>query len=337
MESKSVCSLPSCPSLDTSALRSCPCRLASYCSKDCQAQDWPLHLALCPPFTISQVPGKGRGLVATRRLRTGATVLREKPIISLPTSQEDPLKLLKLFTALPSLHKNRVLEFYDFMGKDTCEDSAELMAKLVRIVKFNSIKSEEDEEPSKNLYFSASLINHSCAPNLVWYPEQGHLVARLLVPVRKGGELTVCYFPCPLARYTRGEGCPTRDQRRRLLAPYRFHCRCALCLVDDDLEERRREQFQELDRRQEVGGSLVQQLENARSKLSLVESIGGQEVFIALVDCWKLSEFLSAQLEDASGELEVESRLYRERAEVLADILGPAAREVLQRFSRVYL
>ena len=28
--------------------------------------------------------------------------------------------------------------------------------------------------------------------------------------------------------------------------------------------------------------------------------------------------------------------LYRERAEVLADILGPAAREVLQRFSRVW-
>ena len=98
----------------------------------------------------------------------------------------------------------------------------------------------------------------------------------MLKPVRKGGELTVCYFPCPLAGYTRGEGCPTRDQRRRLLEPYRFHCLCTLCLVVNDLEERKREQFQELDRRQEGGGSLGQQLENARSKLSLVQSIGGQ-------------------------------------------------------------
>ena len=118
------------------------------------------------------MPGKGRGLLATRRLRAGATVIREKPIISLLVGQGDPLVLFKLFSALPSLQKKRVLDFYDFMGNDTCEEEADLMRKLVRIVEFNSIKMEEDEEPKKNLYASASLINHSCVPNLVWYPEQ---------------------------------------------------------------------------------------------------------------------------------------------------------------------
>jgi hypothetical protein len=118
------------------------------------------------------VPGKGRGLLATRRLRAGATVIREKPIISLLVSQADPLVLFKLFSALPSRQKKTVLVFYDFMGHDSCEEEADLMKKLVRIVEFNSIKMEEDEEPRKNLYALASLINHSCVPNLVWYPEQ---------------------------------------------------------------------------------------------------------------------------------------------------------------------
>ena len=47
----------------------CVCGDARYCSPACQRADWPRHRPACPPVTVREVPGRGRGLVATRKVR----------------------------------------------------------------------------------------------------------------------------------------------------------------------------------------------------------------------------------------------------------------------------
>ena len=63
-------------------LKSCVCRKASYCSKECQAKDWKSHKPSCYPFTIKESPGKGRGLFATRRIEAGQIILEEYPLFT---------------------------------------------------------------------------------------------------------------------------------------------------------------------------------------------------------------------------------------------------------------
>ena len=63
-------------------LKRCICKKASYCSKECQINDWRNHKHSCPPFTIRDFPGKGRGLFATRRIKEGQIILEEYPLFA---------------------------------------------------------------------------------------------------------------------------------------------------------------------------------------------------------------------------------------------------------------
>ena len=56
-------------------LKSCVCGQASYCSKECQLNDWKTHKPSCPPFIIRESPGKGKGLFATRKIKEGQIIL----------------------------------------------------------------------------------------------------------------------------------------------------------------------------------------------------------------------------------------------------------------------
>ena len=64
-------------------LKTCVCKKASYCSRECQAQDWKNHKPSCPPFIIRESPGKGRGLFATRKIKEGQIILDEYPLLAL--------------------------------------------------------------------------------------------------------------------------------------------------------------------------------------------------------------------------------------------------------------
>ena len=40
------------------------CHAITYCSGECQKKDWPRHGWNCVPVMVTEIPGKGRGLVA---------------------------------------------------------------------------------------------------------------------------------------------------------------------------------------------------------------------------------------------------------------------------------
>ena len=64
-------------------LKSCVCKKVSYCSKVCQARDWKNHRPSCPPFTIKEIPGKGRGMFATRKMKAGQIIVDEMSLINM--------------------------------------------------------------------------------------------------------------------------------------------------------------------------------------------------------------------------------------------------------------
>ena len=60
------------------------CLSVTYCSSKCQRQDWTRHKRLCVPVVITQVPGKGRGLVASRDIDAGELILKDKIVVTHP-------------------------------------------------------------------------------------------------------------------------------------------------------------------------------------------------------------------------------------------------------------
>eukprot|EP00092_Neocalanus_flemingeri_P017534 GFUD01018969.1.p1 GENE.GFUD01018969.1~~GFUD01018969.1.p1 ORF type:complete len:340 (-),score=124.94 GFUD01018969.1:139-1158(-) len=325
----------------TGVVRSCTCGLVAYCGKGCQRSDWRRHKSACPPFIARPVPGKGRGLVATRKLSLGLTVIREDPVLVVSRQRPNYDKLLADFLNLSKETRIGILKLYDFVNTaEDLSDQNKMIAKLKRIVEINSIETfEADQEATKNVYLTASLLNHDCKPNLAWHPVQGKIVVNVLRRVEKGEELTVSYFVQSVGTYERGEGCPTFIQRRERLVRYRFDCQCSICLEEGVADDHKRREFQMLDLAQEGTESqgIGELLSIAERKLELAQELDDQVIFLALIDCWKLSQFV-ADLTD-SEDLAVAHQVaqYKAEAAKFAHILGPCAVQAFNKFDCLQL
>ena len=187
-------------------LASCVCGKVSYCNKECQTKDWKTHKSSCPPFTIREVPGKGRGMVATRRIKAGQIVLEETSRITLELpsgavvyqggmAQGSPVeKLRSQFNKLDADTRDKILGLHDpaeniktllkqkinvekLCGKNhnfhhwkvNAQDNG---SKLLRIFMDANIKICPEPalyNPGEcGLYQDISFINHSCNPNVFW-------------------------------------------------------------------------------------------------------------------------------------------------------------------------
>ena len=115
---------PACTYCHTPALvRCCTCGLAKYCGKICQRADWGSHKSSCPSFSVQTIPGKGRGLVATRRLGLGVVVLTEDPVVVLSKLRPNYDKLLADFLDTSKDAQDNILQLQDLL--EVAEDLTE--------------------------------------------------------------------------------------------------------------------------------------------------------------------------------------------------------------------
>ena len=99
-----------CHAVSESKLGSCVCGKVSYCNKECQTKDWKNHKLSCPPYTVREVPGKGRGLFATRKITPGMIILEEKPLFTIENTQEVELSI---FHRIDEETKASILQLHD--------------------------------------------------------------------------------------------------------------------------------------------------------------------------------------------------------------------------------
>ena len=103
-----------CGKTDVS-LKACVCLKVSYCNSDCQRSDWKRHKAACPPYVIKDVPGKGKGVVATRKLVTGSLIMAEEPLILVNTgnASSESKDVITKFLNLSEEQKKTVMNLYN--------------------------------------------------------------------------------------------------------------------------------------------------------------------------------------------------------------------------------
>ena len=145
----------SCNKVGSRLLRCSRCGLVYYCNQHCQKKHWKKHKAVVGPlltfitsspsylqcrcFTVRAIADKGLGMVATRTILPGETIITEDPVlvVDMAGTEEDRLEsILDQVNKMPADTRARVEDLYD------SEPGGDPRLKVVRIFKSNSIQSK---------------------------------------------------------------------------------------------------------------------------------------------------------------------------------------------------
>jgi len=241
----------------------CRCSKIFYCSETCQKFDWRDHKFQCPVSSVQFIDEvKGEGLVANRGVLPSQTVLLEEPLISIVKqgNRGDYTEVLKKYKRLSILDQKVYdnLIFYSFHGNEILD---RWYANSV------STKLNEEDEDHQALFPKFSKINHSCAPNCVFYiDDDRNMKVVAITKIRKGEEILITYIPSDRDGY-----CLLKIDRLRLLKKWDFTCSCNICSLGGQ-ELARNEALKKsligLTEKQDENGTICD-VDDARKKLTL--------------------------------------------------------------------
>lgn len=177
-------------------------------------------------FEVVDLPKRGKGMVATRYIKQGELILREKPLFVVPhhvTSSPSALISRLLDQASPSGREAFLnlsyVNFPEHLNPDNHPDEVALA-----IFETNAVAAGNDV----GIFPRMARLNHGCSSafNVVysWREREGGIVVHALKSIPKGEEL--------LTTYTNTKR--PRDERRAFLAErYGFQCGCRVCSLPD--------------------------------------------------------------------------------------------------------
>ena len=180
---------------------------------------------------LSQIPGKGLGLIASQDISSDEVILFPDDLIL--NSLDNMHQIMKAFDELSQEKKLELLMLANKSGDTitTLEEAHKVLSgkqedltnKVKEIVNTNSWEADEEEEtdPRTAVYNKTSRLNHSCEPTCVLVPDGKDVRLYVIQAIAKGQELTISYFGNPDAPYA---------ERVSFLQQWGFACTCDKCL-----------------------------------------------------------------------------------------------------------
>ena len=208
-------------------LKCARCESITYCGQECQRADWPRHKEFCIPVMVTEIPGKGKGLVASKDFKKGQVVFQETAaIIVHAPSFIVPLKeLMEQICNMSEEQKNKFYQLTPTGVVHKVQIAAALRENCLQeldIFTSYGVYDRDDEDNRLALFPSKALMNHSCAPNVYLDLDvSGHgLEVRAIKNISKGEEVTSCHT----------EGILTSFQMKtKLQKNFGFDCKCGVC------------------------------------------------------------------------------------------------------------
>jgi hypothetical protein len=169
-------------------------------------------------------PRKGWGAFATRQIKRGSLILREKPLFIIQKPQEEITEedVRAAYQHLPPNQKQQLLCLRDNASRSfTC---------MVEAFAENSFAIPSRNTPGclvHGLFLLHSRFNHSCIPNSKIPTTSGETIARFATrDIVAGEEITFCYKTDFELR--------TRHERHQAL---QFVCDCKACLISTPFQQ----------------------------------------------------------------------------------------------------
>ncbi|KID66895.1 SET domain-containing protein 5, partial [Metarhizium brunneum ARSEF 3297] len=168
-------------------------------------------------YEIQDVPGKGKGLVATQAIPKGTRILSEKPIITVPehTAMSSEQLATLISKQVDALSKNHQQEFLALRNIYTFNDVGQ---KYLGIIRTNGLPASDGEA---GIFLQACRINHACDNNAQknWNENIKRHTVHALRDIEKGEEITIYYMGADWDRETR---------IWKLQEQFKFICSCDL-------------------------------------------------------------------------------------------------------------
>jgi len=259
------------------------------------------------PYIMAEVPGKGRGLFATRTLDVGEIVVIEKPLVVIQSSDNEDI--MEVLMNLPPDIKTKMMQMSDQGEADTnlsdflsalmLTDQAPMLAETdmkVLVEMMKKFRANMYGAPGLGDWTAVfpiiCLINHSCSPNvlIVDHQDEESLEVRVCRRIIEGQEILISYYIFA--------GFPLRQERMEMIAEDRFfQCMCELCALSGENlseDENIRGEIRRLDKEMEEDDlSEALEMEKAEQKLELMDKIEDSVILRFpehLVSCYKLAE-----------------------------------------------
>jgi hypothetical protein len=172
-----------------------------------------------PMYAVENVPGKGKGLIATKDIPKGTRIISEKPVITVgpPIANMEQLEIC-IYQQVSSLSEDQIREFLSMENIYPYTDSAERWRGIFRT---NALPIGPNLSAG-GIFLKACRINHACDNNAqnFWNENLNQLTIHAVRDISRGEEITIYYLNSRRNRRTRQE---------ELQENFRFTCFCQLC------------------------------------------------------------------------------------------------------------
>ncbi|KAG5975076.1 hypothetical protein E4U55_007900 [Claviceps digitariae] len=205
-----------------------------------------------PPFEKRDIPGKGRGLVATKMIHRGDRIFAHTPLLVIDAQlfdqqegedKEPEWRALQeeAVAGLPAASQGMFWELYGQPAKHP-------VGGRVDANSFDLVMGDY-ETVYYGLFPETSRINHDCRPNLAYFFNNNTLTHHVhaITDIPPGAELTITYIDTRL---------PRRLRLNYLHRTWGFNCTCSHCSLDPALaraSDKRLAQIRDLLERFAVG------------------------------------------------------------------------------------
>ena len=213
------------------------CEAITYCGQECQVEDWPRHKWNCLPVMVTEIEGKGRGLVAAKDIKMGELLFSDKAVIKVNSLEKTEL-LKPLMEQLNNLPSEARAQFHKLTIHDDREICAidgpigDILTITYQFFDNCKIRHAQREEEANCYYLCLNtiLINHSCAPNVTvarLQPDNEFKEeVRAMKDISKGDEITVCDLNNHSILF---DGFNRRIRREKIKNEFGFDCLCCVC------------------------------------------------------------------------------------------------------------
>jgi hypothetical protein len=273
-------------------------------------------------YALQEVPGKGKGLVATRKIPKGTRILSEEPIIRVSEavldSQTLRASIRRQVDALTPDQRRAFLSMHNIHADD-------VVSRYHGIIRTNALPFGDDVREA-GIFLDACRINHACDNNAQksWNENIKRHTIHALRDIEKGKEITIYYLRVLNNREARQE-----SLRRK----FAFTCSCGLCslpLAQSQESDKRLDEILKLDNLIERDGLMrilsapLRILRYVDQQIRLYNKQGPDDAGLPK------AFFDAAQILIANGDL-ARARIFAERA-VLGWIVldGDDSSQVLQ-------
>ena len=210
------------------------CHAITYCGVECQKKDWPRHMNNCIPVMVTEIEGKGRGLVAARDIKMGELLFLDKTVIKLSKHLSEPDAYKSLMKQMGNPPSEAMLQLYKLppgsKWSSMVNRSHRTAIKELEIFLHNS-KTVDD---FWILFVNAALLNHSCAPNAAnetFVPQNKDDIraeVRAIKDINKGEEITTFYNNYKDYSY-KVFGSTIEERKIAIKKNFDFDCKCCVC------------------------------------------------------------------------------------------------------------